>query len=236
MAVFPFFGGNKVLFSFLFKPYLSDYTLAILAGTCVGMREYVVNDLKSYWFGKYITKKKLIAIEKYTRAKPCNRECFKQMFNLQQKRRGPWFINFENHSGPTYNNDNVTDEQFLTRKLYDDLEVAWNDLPFYIYNKETRKMGNTLYVNKKALKVCNMGCYQVKYYPLEHPKNTRMMESKNWYYLYMFDNVIAVNSNFLLSQIESQTEDLAKYSRRVTEITKSLQYNQLLLTLKEHIK
>ena len=227
MTEFPFFGGNKVLFTFLLKPYLSDYTLAILAGTCVGMREYVMNDLKSYWFGKYITKKKLIAIEKYIRVKPCNRECFKRMFNLAARKR--------DHSGPIYNNFNVTDEQFLTRKLYDDLEIAWNDLPFYTYNKKTGKMGNTLYVNKRALKVCNKGCYQAKYYPLEHPKNTRMMSNKNWYHLYMFDNVIAMNSDFLVRQIESQTADLEKYSKWVAEITKSLQNNQLLLALKEHI-
>ena len=42
---FPFFDGSKNLFTFLLKPYLNNKTLAILAGTCKAMREYVIKDL-----------------------------------------------------------------------------------------------------------------------------------------------------------------------------------------------
>ena len=166
---FPFFDGSKNLFTFLLKPYLSNKTLAILAGTCKAMREYVIKDLEQEWFQQYLELYERGRVAKYVRNGPCTPFCCDTLWNLRVQQY--WY------------------QSFTDRKVYDDNNLWWDELPENAVSeakkngtyKRSRRYGNNhvgVYKNKTF---CTKH-YTPEYYDAKDKKNNSKKRRNVDYY------------------------------------------------------
>jgi Zn-finger protein len=128
----------------------------------------------------------------------------------------------------------ITPFPLKDRKFYDDNGYAWDDLPFYVHNKKTRRLNNKFYVNGKEFRVCAL-CYQPKYYPIEHHKNLKMMSNDiNYYYKMMFAEVCYQTNERITEDINSLSYQITEQRNELLEMEKKRKIN--ILSLKEYIK
>lgn len=210
---FPFMCGNKHLFTILIRPYLNNRTLAKLAGTCQSVRDYVTKDLKMHWFSEFLRENKLLAIEKFVRVKPCTKKCF-----------------YGRYKFPV---DNVTDQQFSDRKVYDENGYAWDDLPFYVYNKKLGSLNRIFGVNDRKLIVCKNGCYQPKYFPVTNSQNMKHFSNQvSYYHKVIFSRVYYTTMASIKSDIESELYFIQRNRQELELAERELKYKQSMLEVK----